>query len=104
VFVNHPNQGCFLPSLPQLMVLCFRPCSGALGISQRALAAQLLQLAAGGQQVHVPGSRMHLAAEQQGMGEHMLLAQLQVAGCNSNRPRQLQGTLSQPCVAATATG
>jgi len=69
VFYNHPNQGCYVPSLPHLMVLAVRPAMQGLGLQQRLLLAQMLQLDGSRQQV--AGS--HLPAQQQGLGESVVL-------------------------------
>lgn len=71
VFYNHPNQGCYVPSLPHLMVLALRPSMQGLGLQQRLLLAQMLQLA--GSRQLVAGSQQHLLAQQQGLGEWLVL-------------------------------
>lgn len=70
VFVNHPNQGCYIPSLPQLTVLAFQPCLKGLRPQQKVVAAQLLLQAAVGWQggVQVAGSQQYLQPQQQGLG------------------------------------
>lgn len=70
VFVNHPNQGCYIPSLPQLTVLAFQPRLKGLRPQQKVVAAQLLLQAAAGWQggVQVAGSQQYLQPQQQGLG------------------------------------
>lgn len=70
VFVNHPNQGCYIPSLLQLTVLAFQPCLKGLWPQQMVVAAQLLLQAAAGWQggVQVAGSQQYLQPQQQGLG------------------------------------
>jgi hypothetical protein len=69
VFQNHPNQGCYIPSLPQLTVLAFKPRLGRLGPQQKQLVTQLLQGAAGRQDGQVPGSQQHLQGQHQSLGK-----------------------------------
>lgn len=71
VFYNHPNQGCFVPSMPALMVLALRPTMGALGPQQRLLVAQLLQMAGSRQAVSSAGGQLNMQPQlqQQGLGE-----------------------------------
>jgi hypothetical protein len=69
VFHNHPNQGCFIPSMPQLLVLAFQPSMRGLGVVQRQMVAQVLLIAAAGEAGHVAGSRQHLALQDQGPGK-----------------------------------
>lgn len=71
VFHNHPNQGCYIPSMPQLTVLAFRPGLGAIGSQHKALVGQVLLQAAGGQQggALVPGGQQHLPTQHQGLSK-----------------------------------
>lgn len=70
VFQNHPNQGCYIPSLPQLTVLAFKPHLGRLGPQQKLLVTQLLQGAAGRRDGYVAGSQQHLHPHHQGLGAY----------------------------------
>jgi hypothetical protein len=70
VFHNHPNQGCFIPLLPkQLLVLALQPSMRGLGAEQRQLVTRVLLMVAAGESGQVPGSRQHLAVQDQGAGE-----------------------------------
>jgi hypothetical protein len=69
VFQNHPNQGCYISSLPQLTVLVFKPRLGRLGPQQKLSVMQLLQGAAGWRDVQLPGSQQHLQGRHQSMGK-----------------------------------
>jgi hypothetical protein len=71
VFYNHPNQGCYIPALPQLLVLAFRPSAGCLGVQHKALVSQLVQLVAR-QQGGQAGSDRQQSAATQGLGEYEL--------------------------------
>lgn len=81
VFYNHPNQGCYVPSLPQLLVLAFRPCMGQLGAEQRAMVGQVLQFVARQQDISSTGGGQLQPTLPQGLGEFVLVMQCHSNGC-----------------------